>query len=274
VLSVTPLQALGGSQDLSREEAVGRPLRNGIAIALFVVGAGLLVLGVAVGLVSPYGVFIALIGGIVSFSGLVLGAHLVMPPALRVVGVLAGRSPSARLAAQNALRYPERSARTTIGLVIGVTLITTFSVALQSFAQMILVGTEGDPTRPQIEALLKGLQAVFAVLVGFSAVIAAVGLVNNLSLSVLQRTRELGLLRALGFSVSQLGLVLGGFYGWAGAQSLLGSAGGGLGIVVPAVPWTVLGVIVVGAAVLTWSAALVPSRRATRVSPVEALAVQ
>ena len=67
-------------------------------------------------------------------------------------------------------------------------------------------------------------------------VIAAVGLVNNLSLSVLQRTRELGLLRALGFSVRQLrqmilsesaqltltavllGILLGTVYGWAGAD--------------------------------------------------------
>jgi putative ABC transport system permease protein len=291
VLSVTPLQALGGAQELSREEAVHRPARTAVAIVLFVAGGVLLALGVVVGLTSPYAVFIGLLGGILSFSGLVLGAHLVMPPALRLVGHLAGRSPSARLAAQNALRYPERSARTTIGLVIGVTLITTFAVGLQSFAQMILTGTEGDPAREQIVTLLNGVQAVFAVLVGFSAVIAAVGLVNNLSLSVLQRTRELGLLRALGFSVKQLramvlaesaqltvtavlvGLVLGGFYGWVGAQSLLGSAAGGLGIVLPGIPGAVLGVIVVGAAVLTWGAALLPSRRATRVSPVEALAI-
>ncbi len=39
------------------------------------------------------------------------------------------------------------------------------------------------------------LNAIISVLVGFSALIAAVGLVNTLSLGVAQRTRELGLLR-------------------------------------------------------------------------------
>ncbi len=41
------------------------------------------------------------------------------------------------------------------------------------------------------------LNAVISVIVGFSAVIAAVGVVNALALGVLQRRRELGLLRVL-----------------------------------------------------------------------------
>ena len=78
-------------------------------------------------------------------------------------------------------------------------------------------------------------------LVAVSAVIAGVGLVNLLTLGVVQRRRELGLLRALGVSNAQVrrmvlleaahititatatGLLLGVVYGWAGAQSLLGS---------------------------------------------------
>jgi putative ABC transport system permease protein len=119
-----------------------------------------------------------------------------------------------------------------------------------------------------------------------------VGLVNNLSLSVLQRTRELGLLRALGFSVQQLrrmilsesaqltltavllGIVLGGFYGWAGAQSLLGSINGAPGLIFPAVPWVILAVVVGGGALLTAVASWAPTRRATRVSPITALSVE
>ena len=133
---------------------------------------------------------------------------------------------------------------------------------------------------------------MFSVLIGFSGLIAAVGLVNNLSLSVLQRIRELGLLRALGFSVQQLrrmiltesaqltftavalGLVLGAFYGWVGAQSMLGSINGSPGIVLPAVPWLTVGIVVVAGAALTAIASWAPSRRATRVSPVAALAVE
>ena len=292
VLSVTPLQAIGGSQPLSNDELRARPGRNAVAIVLMSLGGALLVLGMLVGLVSPFGVLIGVLGGVLSFTGLVLGAHLIMPPALRLVGRLLGRSPSARLAAENSLRYPERSSRTTIGVVIGVTLITMFGVAIASFRVLIL---EAQAAQPEVyqgtEQMLDAVTAVFSTLVGVSALIAAVGLVNALSLSVLQRTRELGLLRALGFSRGQLrrmifsesvqltatavvvGLLLGTFYGWVGAQSLLGSIYGSPGIVAPGVPWAVLGAVVLGAAVLTVVATITPTRRATRVSPVTALAV-
>jgi len=292
VLTVTPLQAIGGSQPLSNEELRARPGRNAVAIVLMSIGGALLVLGLLVGLVSPLGVLIGVLGGVLSFTGLVLGAHLIMPPALRLVGRMLGRSPSARLAAENSLRYPERSSRTTIGVVIGVTLVTMFGVAIASFRLLIQAAQAAQPEVYQgTEQLLDAVTAVFSTLVGVSALIAAVGLVNALSLSVLQRTRELGLLRALGFSRGQLrrmvfseslqltatavvvGLLLGTFYGWVGAQSLLGSMYGSPGIVAPGVPWVVLGAVVLSAAVLTVVATIAPTRRATRVSPVTALAV-
>ncbi len=293
VLSVTPLQALGGSEELSREEAVKRPGRNALALVLTIVGFGLLALGIVVGLVNPLGVLIGLVGGILSFTGIVFAADVVMPPALRLVGRMLGRSAAARLAAENALRHPQRSSRATIGLVIGVTLLMTFGVAMATWQQMILAAQAQQPqAMAGVEEMLNAVVAIFSILIGFSGIIAAVGLVNNLSLSVLQRTRELGLLRALGFSVQQLrrmilsesaqltltavllGIVLGGFYGWAGAQSLLGWANDTPGLVVPVVPWVILAVVVGGGAVLTAIASWAPARRATRVSPITALAVE
>jgi len=293
VLSVTPLQAIGGSQPRSDEELRARPARNIVAIALMSLGVAVLVLAMIVGLTTPFAVLIGVVGGILSFTGVVLGAHLIMPPALRLVGRMLGRSPAARLAAANALRYPERATRTTIGVVIGVTLVTMFGVTMASFRLLIEAARAAQPEVYQgTEQLLDSLTAVFSVLIGVSALIAAVGLVNALSLSVLQRTRELGLLRALGFSRGQLrrmilaesaqltvtavlvGLVLGTFYGWVGAQSLLASSQGMPGIVAPGVPWAVLGIVVLAAALLTAVATLAPTRRATRVSPVAALAVE
>jgi putative ABC transport system permease protein len=290
VTTVTPLEALGRSEELSREETLARPGRNRTALVLAIIGFALLVLGVVLGLVNPAAILIGLVGGILSFTGIVLGADVVMPPVLRLAGRLSGRSAPARLAAENAVRHPQRSSRATIGLVIGVTLVTMFAVAMAGFETSIRVAQAQNPEVYQgVDPMLAATTAVFSVLVGFSGLIAAVGLVNNLSLSVLQRRRELGLLRALGFTVPQvrrmvlaesaqltfsavvLGLVLGAFYGWAGAQSLLGSATEG--IVVPGMPWLAIALVVLCGAVITAAASWAPARAAVRVSPIEALAV-
>ncbi|WP_353813969.1 ABC transporter permease [Agromyces sp. SYSU T00266] len=293
VLAVRPSEALGNAAARSHDELARRRGRNATAATLATVGTLLLLAGVALGLASPLGVLVGLVGGVLSFTGIVLGAHIVMPPILRLVGRALGPSPSARLAAENAVRHPERSSRMTIGLVIGVTLVTMFAVAMESYRDLLLAATDDRPDlRAGIEQMVSATVAVFGVLVGFSALIAAVGLVNTLSLSVLQRTRELGLLRALGFERRQLrtmvlaesaaltaaatvtGLVLGTFYGWAGAQSMLGSVQVEPLLIVPSIPWSVVGVLILAAGVLTFVASLAQSRRATTVSPVAALAVE
>jgi putative ABC transport system permease protein len=174
-----------------------------------------------------------------------------------------------------------------------VTLVTMFAVATETYQVILRTAQQQNPELYQgIDTALVITVVVFSVLMGFSALIAAVGMVNNLSLSVLQRTRELGLLRALGFTVRQVrqmilaeaaqltiaaiivGLALGIFYGWAGAQSLLGSTLDGGGLVMPAVPLALVAVVIVGSVILTMAASLAPSRRATSVAPVVALAVE
>ena len=293
VLHVSPIQATGGAVEKSLDEAAGNRGRNVVAVVFFAFGGALLVLGMIIGMVNPVGVLVGVVGGLFSFTGVVLGSQLVMPVALRLTGRMFGRSAPARLAAENAVRYPERSSRTTIGLVIGITLVTMFAVCVETYQVII---REAQKTNPEVyqgvDQMLGVTVVVFSVLMGFSALIAAVGMVNNISLSVLQRTRELGLLRALGFTARQVremilaesaqltiaatlvGLVLGTFYGWAGAQSLLGSITGSPGLVLPSVPVGLLAILAGAAAVLTLVASVAPSRRATRVVPVAALAVQ
>ncbi|MBU1588180.1 MAG: ABC transporter permease [Actinobacteria bacterium] len=288
VLLVSPMQATGAALEESREEAAGHKGRNRFAFVLFLIGTAILALSVVVGMQSPVGVLVGVFGGIISFTGLILGAELIMPPTLRLVGRMLGRSPAARLAAENAVRYPERSSRMTIGLVIGVTLVTMFAVAAATFQRALSPMADAADVDP----LLNGIVAVFSVLIGFSALIAAVGLVNNLSLSVLQRTRELGLLRALGFTSRQLrqmvtseaaqltaaavivGLVLGIGYGWVGAQSFIGTAPGVEGLMAPVIPLWLIGAVVVAGATLTAVASVAPTRRATSIAPVVALSVE
>jgi len=262
VLVVSPVQATGAAEERPASEVARRRGRNVWSAVLFIAGVA------------------------------VLGAEVVMPPALRLVGLLFGRNAPAALAGRNALRYPERSARTTIGIVIGVTLVTMFSVAVQTFIVMVDDVRRSDPQSfQQTGQILTVVAVIFSAISGFSALLAAIGMVNNLSLSVLQRIRELGLLRALGFTGRQVrgmivaesaqltltavfvGLLLGTFYGWAGAEAMLGSARGGPGIIWPAFPPVLLAVIVTAAALLIWVASAAPARRATRVTPVDALAV-
>lgn len=294
VLSVTPLQALSGSVERTHEEVSGKPGRHVGAWILLISGAALLVGGVVVGLLTPLGVIVSFVGGVLSFTGLSLGAVLFMPPVLRLVGRMFGSSATARLAAENALRYPERSSRMAIGVVMGVTLVTMFAVALESAKRLITSQSTGE-VADEFFAPIEAFTAIMMVLVAIAAVIAAVGLVNLLTIGVVQRRRELGLLRSIGLSNAQVrrmvlleathitvaatltGLVLGIAYGWIAAQSLLGSVPTipemtPAGLVAPQIPVIPVVVIVLATAVLTLVAAATPTRLATRVAPVEALA--
>ncbi|WP_221583685.1 ABC transporter permease [Microbacterium sp. G2-8] len=292
VLSVTPLEALGGSVERTHEETGGASGRSGVAIVIGLLGVLLLVGGVFAGLFTPLGVVIAFGGGLLSFTALVMGATAVMPPVLRLVGRAFGGSATSRMAAENALRYPERSSRMAIGVVVGVTLVTMFAVASETLKTVVLRGYSSEEADALgFSAFLDLFSGVMMGLVAFSAIIAAVGLVNLLTIGVVQRRTELGLLRALGLSSGQirgmvlleaahitiastaLGLVLGTVYGWAGAQSTLGSLPEGGILVLPAVPWIPVTIVIVAMAALTLIAAVAPTRLATRISPVEALAV-
>ncbi|SMH49844.1 putative ABC transport system permease protein [Rathayibacter oskolensis] len=291
VLAVAPAQAAGSSAEPRYDELRGRRARNVVAIVLVVGGAALLAGGVVVGLVAPAGVLLGLLGGMASFTGVILGAPVLLPPLTALVGRAFGRGPVARLASANAVRNPARSARAVIGLVIGVTLVTMFAVAAETFGDIMRSTGELSPVAyAAFEQFISVSTTVMSVLLGFSVVLAAVGMVNTLSLSVLQRRRELGLLRALGFTAGQvrsmvvleaaqmivaaalLGVVLGIGYGWSGAVAVFGSLPG-IGLVPPSIPVPILVAVLVVGTVITIVSAVVPARRATRVTPVEALAV-
>lgn len=293
VLTVTPLQALSSAEVRTTAEATSRA-RSIVSVILLVLGFGLVAGGVVLGLLMPFGVIVAFVGGLLSFTGMALGATWIMPPVLRLIGRTFGSSATARLAAENAMRNPERSSRMAIGVVMGVTLVSMFAVASES-AKSVLLTSSDEAVDAALAQVLDSFSYIMMALVGVSAVIAAVGLVNLLTIGVVQRTRELGLLRALGFTKRQVrnmvlmeaahisiaslivGLILGVVYGWAGAQSTLGSVGvpptyNAPTLVPPAIPWLFVVAVVVATAVLTIVASIAPTRLATRVAPVEAIA--
>jgi len=139
--------------------------------------------------------------------------------------------------------------------------------------------------RAERGAEIHQIVAIIAVLLGFALVIALVGIANTLSLSVLERTRESALTRALGLTRGQLratllieallmaaagalaGVAFGVLYGWLAAEAAFGATDALL-----AVPAGQLAAFVGIAAAAGVLAAVLPSRRAARASLVAAMA--
>jgi putative ABC transport system permease protein len=127
------------------------------------------------------------------------------------------------------------------------------------------------------------LMLIYALL-GLAVVIAVLGIVNTLALSVIERTREVGLLRAVGLSrrqlrtmvrlestvISLLGAVLGVGLGLAFGVALQRSQADS-GIEVLSVPYAQLLVFVVLAALVGVLAAVWPARRAARLDVLRAI---
>jgi putative ABC transport system permease protein len=138
------------------------------------------------------------------------------------------------------------------------------------------------------EQVLNILLAITTGLLGVAVLIALIGVSNTLGLSVLERTRESALLRALGLQASSLrsmlmiealqvtavgvvvGVVAGAFFGWLAVTATGRSAEFDSVTYAVDVPQT-LGMIAV-AMVAAALASVMPGRRAAKAVPTEALA--
>jgi len=125
------------------------------------------------------------------------------------------------------------------------------------------------------------------VLLGLALVIAVLGIVNTLALSVLERTRELGLVRAIGMRRGQvMQMVTAESVMIAVFGALLGVAvGSGLGTAVVlaladdgiselALPWPSIGAFMALAVVIGLVAAILPAVRAARTDVLAAIAYE
>ncbi|MFI5845063.1 FtsX-like permease family protein [Catenuloplanes sp. NPDC051500] len=149
----------------------------------------------------------------------------------------------------------------------------------------LAVVTDVQTQAEEIGGTVDSLLAVVGVLVVFSVLISVAGITSTLTLSVLERTREFGLLRALGLSRRQLrasllaeGMTLALIAAVAGVTLGIGFGVAGVYASIPrewvalSVPYPRIGLVVLGAAVVGLLAAALPARRAARVTPVAALA--
>jgi putative ABC transport system permease protein len=139
-----------------------------------------------------------------------------------------------------------------------------------------------------VDARTQGVDQIIGmvmVLLLFTVLIAMLGITNTLALSIVERIREIGLLRAVGMTRRQLratvraeaaltavvglavGLVLGVGFAWvalsAAGEALAGSV---------TVPIGLLGVVVALAAVVGLLAGVIPARRAARMEVLAAIA--
>jgi putative ABC transport system permease protein len=156
-----------------------------------------------------------------------------------------------------------------------------------------LVADRPDVIVQDRQEFVESQTAVIDVIVGImygllalAVVIALIGVANTLSLSVLERTREFGLLRAVGMSRSQLrwtvrfeaaivavfGTLLGMVIGIAFAAAIVAAlAASEPGLVSFRLPVTQLVVITVMAAIAGIVAAIFPARRAARLDVLDAI---
>jgi putative ABC transport system permease protein len=139
----------------------------------------------------------------------------------------------------------------------------------------------------QTKSQVNQVVTIVNILLGLSVIIALLGVINTLALSVIERTRELGLLRAIGMARRQmkrmirveavlictfggiLGLVVGSIFGVALQQALKGSGVTELGF-----PVVTLVVYLLCAALAGAIAAALPARRASRLNVLQAIATE
>ena len=142
-------------------------------------------------------------------------------------------------------------------------------------------------TKDQYLSQVNQVFAIVYVLLFLSVLISAFGIINTLGLSIYERVRELGLLRAVGMSRRQvrrmvrveaviiavlgaiLGLVVGVVFGWAMQRAL-----SDVGVDRFAVPIDQLLLTLVVAALIGVLAAIWPARRAARLDILAAIAYE
>ena len=151
----------------------------------------------------------------------------------------------------------------------------------------LLVSGSADG-RTAFSQQIQRVTVVIGAVLGLTLLITLSGLANTTDVSVLERTREIGVLRATGTGRAQvrglflteavltavlgglIGTVLGAVVGIAGVTALMGPAGASS--LAPAIPWLeVLGILLASAAVGVL-ASLRPAGRAAAIAPVAALA--
>ena len=137
-----------------------------------------------------------------------------------------------------------------------------------------------ESAKDVMNQVIGSIQAVLGGIAAISLVVAGIGIINTMTISVMERTREIGVLKAIGaksmnvlmmfISEAVFTGLIGGVMGVLLGFSLSGVIGSVVGI--SSVPSLTIGLMVVGFAVLTATlSGIYPAWRAANLNPVEAL---
>ena len=144
-----------------------------------------------------------------------------------------------------------------------------------------------DELQTDVEEQINQLLDLVTGLLGLAVIIALLGVTNTMTLSVFERTREIGLLRAVGLSRRQtrrmvrseasiiavfgsaLGVVIGVFFAWAILQALADQ-----GFSAFAIPFGTLAVWIIATGLLGVVFAIFPAWRASNLDVLEAIAYE
>jgi len=146
-------------------------------------------------------------------------------------------------------------------------------------------------TITQVESLFKYVKLGLALLGIISFVIAILGMVNTLTVSLLERTKEVGLMKTIGMKSMEIeslfinesmimglaggivGIFLGILGGFAASLivSLISISKGGEFILLNSLPWYIVLLIIVISTMVGFFTGLYPSRRAVKIPALDAL---
>ena len=162
---------------------------------------------------------------------------------------------------------------------------TAVDEILKAYPQ--LSSQDNTEFQEQVKSQIDSLQLLVNGLLAMCLISAFFGIVNTMALSVLERTREIGLLRAVGMTRKQLkqtirweaiivslfgsllGVGMGLLLGWAGVVAIPDSFISKVGI-----PWFQLVIFLIGGGVLGIIAAFFPASRAAKMDVLQAIATE
>lgn len=147
--------------------------------------------------------------------------------------------------------------------------------------QVVSADEMGDQASQAVDQMLNILYALLALAV----IIAILGIVNTLTLNVIERRQEIGMLRAVGGHRRQIrimitleavqiavfgavmGILIGLFLGWTFLEVLADEGLDTISIPIANLLWMLAGSVVVGILAAVW-----PANRAAKTPPLDAIA--